>query len=227
MASIINWVRHSDFNLLNALMEPESPKKKKVTLLSSLAFGLLTLIPLILFFVRLHSANVMNSKFSSGADFQAYDVACLIPWDYRVAKSPLYQSRFSLVTDVALAEVLVDEITQNCDDDCVKKGTNWTAVYWANGILLLVLILNMSCIMLGTVQPWFNFFGVTLAPCICLAHFIIIIVTGVARYSTMGRLCAITTMPTHFTSYSDQFEYPGEAWTYEKDASMITVCWIF
>ena len=60
MGSVINVLRSQECNLLNAMLEPESTKKKKVTLISSCLMMLLTALPTGLFFFRLHSTNLMN-----------------------------------------------------------------------------------------------------------------------------------------------------------------------
>ena len=96
-------------------------------------------------------------------------------------------------------------------------------VFWANSFLFLLLTLNMFCIGLGTLRPWFNFFGVTLAPCICIAHLVIIIMTGTARFSAWGKLCALTTLPTNFEAKG---EMPTNDWTYAKDGQLILVFWV-
>ena len=81
----------------------------------------------------------------------------------------------------------------------------------------------MVCLALGAFRPWFNFFGVLCTPCTFCAHFAIIVTTGVFRFSDFGKLCAITTLPSHYTSESAE---PSADWTYAKDGSMILTIWL-
>ena len=83
----------------------------------------------------------------------------------------------------------------------------------------------MICLALGAFRPWFNFFGVLCTPCTFCAHFAIIVTTGVFRFSDFGKLCAITTLPSLYTS-SDIGAEPSSDWTYAKDGSMILTIWL-
>ena len=81
----------------------------------------------------------------------------------------------------------------------------------------------MIMIALGTVRPWFNFFAVICTPCICIGHFGIIIITGVYRFGTWGKLCALTKLPTDIPS--DPSEPPTDSFTYASDGSLILAFW--
>ena len=52
------WLR-TDISLLNAMMEPESDKKKKCTWISALITSVLTSIPASIYFARLSSVHNM------------------------------------------------------------------------------------------------------------------------------------------------------------------------
>jgi len=55
-----------------------------------------------------------------------------------------------------------------------------------NGILLLLIVLNMICIGVGAYKPVLRFIGAWTASVLCLAHFIIIIISFAIRFSDSG-----------------------------------------
>ena len=92
-----------------------------------------------------------------------------------------------------------------------------------NGILLLFILFNMICVGIGAFNATARFLGACFAPFLCLTHFGIIISTGVFRFSDYGKLCALSKLYTNYTS-SD--EPADDAWTYEKDGTLILALWI-
>lgn len=110
-----------------------------------------------------------------------------------------------------------------CGDDaeCYKGGNNWSKIFLANGILLILVVVNMLVIIKGTMTPIFRLVGAWLAAALCLAHFGIVIYTAVYRFYPGGRICALDNTPTGASG--DEVE---DTWTYKKDASLMLALWI-
>ena len=71
---------NTELNLLNALMEPEDSKKKKMTIALGIGLAAVTIIPTTLFFLRATSVTNMQDRFGIADDVNAYDVTCFRPW---------------------------------------------------------------------------------------------------------------------------------------------------
>ena len=80
----------------------------------------------------------------------------------------------------------------------------------------------MICIGVGSINPSLRLCGAFCASCLCCSHFGIIIATGVYRYSTKGKLCALSMGATNFVSEDEL----NDTWTYEKDGKLIEALWI-
>ena len=58
-----------------------------------------------------------------------------------------------------------------------------------------------------------------------LGHFFILLATGIYRFDSFGRLCALNEEPTHIAPGSSG--PPTDKWTYAKDGILIIVLWVF
>ena len=116
----------------------------------------------------------------------------------------------------------MNEIAVDCDSDCQKLGSRWSQIYIVNGVILLLIILNMCCVAIGAYHPVFRCLGAVCAACFCCSQFGMIVATGVFRFSLYGRLCALSKRPTNWTSETEL----DDDWTYEKDGNLILALWI-
>lgn len=80
----------------------------------------------------------------------------------------------------------------------------------------------MICVSIGAYISYLRFIGAVCATCCFCVHFAIIVATGVYRFSLFGQLCALSTMPTNWTSDTEV----NDDWTYEKDGKLILALWI-
>ena len=120
-------------------------------------------------------------------------------------------------------DILVD-LENDCDQDCIAKGSNWGNMYLANGLILTIIALNLLCAFVGTWKPMWRFMAGSCANMICCAHFGIWIATGVARLGKLGRLCAMNRSGSNYPS--DDVSEANDDWTYEKDGKMLLAFWI-
>ena len=80
----------------------------------------------------------------------------------------------------------------------------------------------MICVGLGAWNAVLRICASLCASCLCCAHFGLIVATGVYRFSDKGQLCALSKLPTNWTS-KDEVD---DDWTYEKDGELIFAIWI-
>ena len=80
----------------------------------------------------------------------------------------------------------------------------------------------MICVGFGAYNPAMRLCGACCASCLCCTQFGIIVATGVYRYSTKAKLCALSLAETNYVT---QDEIDGN-WTYEKDAVLIEALWV-
>ena len=162
-------------------------------------------------------------------------------WIARLDSVMKAQSRYEEITGVTESIVIYDvscyidpfshniraeevaEEARDCllDKSCRDLGSNWSSVYLSNAIVLLALVANMICVGFGSCIPMCRLTGAWFASFLCLAHFAVIVVTGVYRYSSMGVLCSLATGSSNITSDS-----VDDDWTYEKDARLMVFLFV-
>ena len=116
------------------------------------------------------------------------------------------------------------DLSNNCDADCMKQGSNWSTVYLVNGILMILIFFNLGCIIMGRIRPKWRLLASYTGFALALAHLGIIVTTAIYRFNSAGALCALRTSATNVptTNGSDS----NDDWTYEKDGSLILALWI-
>lgn len=142
-----------------------------------------------------------------------YDIACP---DTAVDKED--------AEDVVALKLEFSKTDCSKDKKCLYKGSQWSTIYLANGILLLLIALNMICVGVGSYKAMPRLIGAWVAQILCCAHFAIIIVTAVFRFSIAGRLCAMNNVWT--SAPSSDADDVSDAWTMKKDGSLILALWI-
>lgn len=201
----------------------ESKKKKLMIWICALVTAILCLVFAALYLARFNSV-VLWQDAASNPDFVVYDTSCYsLAAVTGLSKTGGVSLGDELWTDPEEALSLRNEIAVDCDADCQKLGSRWSVIFILNGILLLLVLLNMCCVGVGAYVPIFRCLGACCAPWCCCAHFAIIVMTGVFRFSLYGRLCALSKGATNWTSKDDA---PDDDWTYEKDGQLILALWI-
>jgi len=112
----------------------------------------------------------------------------------------------------------------DCDSDCQKKGSEWSTAFFANAVIIMLVIFNMVCACVGTKKAIARVIASCCACAICCAHFGIIITTAVFRFRPQGQLCALSLRPTSVPA--DKDSEITDDWTYEKDGALLLALWI-
>jgi len=117
------------------------------------------------------------------------------------------------------------KIVEKCGTDleCYKKGSRWSAIYIINGIITLLLALNMGCVLIGSKHLVPRMMAGLSAPFLCCAHVGVCIATAVLRYTPPGMLCSLSNAPTNWVGKP---ELVTDLWTYKKDGLFILICWV-
>lgn len=87
--------------------------------------------------------------------------------------------------------------------------------------MCVALVANMICVGFGSCIPVCRLTGAWCASFLCLAHFAVIVMTGIYRYSSMGVLCSLATGSSNITSDS-----VSDDWTYEKDGRLMVFLFV-
>ena len=193
---------------IKMIMSMEDSKRKNQIVCMGFCWGICALVLTGLYWARVDSVMKMQSiaeKFRS-VDKVAYDVGC-------------YSGPFS----DNQAAVDYQEDLKDCDQDCKDAGSQWSTVFFLNGVVTLLLVINFMCVCVGSRVAVVRLLAAWFACCICCAHFPIIITTAVFRFRPQGMLCALSEANTY---YSDDESLPTDDWTYEKDGSLILALWI-
>ena len=95
------------------------------------------------------------------------------------------------------------------DHSSVRHSNNWKTVYLTNTILYIVMAFYLTVITVCCVRC-----SILCAPLLCSFNVAIFIVTGLFRFGTLGKLCALSTAET------------SDGWTFEDDGELIARIWI-
>ena len=139
--------------------------------------------------------SLCNSSGKSGCDINVYDLGFFFSG--------------SQFTDVTQANEYTKEIFANCADsspttlsdinDCLSGGSKWSIVWTLNAITMLSFAATNLIMMCGA----YIFFARALGSCFsCLLgclNLAAIIVTGVFRLNTIGKLAALSTLGVNYT----------------------------
>ena len=113
----------------------------------------------------------------------------------------------------------MDNIERDCDIKCLRKGSHWSHIFFANGIILAMIFPTMICVTLGANNYKWRAFGSLCTIITWIGQLSTIAVTAAYRWSDFGQLCALSKVPTNWVS---RYEV-NDDWTYEKDAMLITI----
>ena len=180
------------FNLqmVQMLVEMEPAEVKKKIIIGASVFGLAAVVIDGFYWARVDSIVNGQSRYedSPGADdsLVAYDIGCGAPWS----------------DDADAAEILKD-FGPDCDSDCQKKGSEWSTAFFANAVIIMLIVFNMICACIGTKKAIARVIASCCACLICCAHFGIIITTAVFRFRPQGQLCALSLRPTSIPADKD------------------------
>ena len=193
---------------ISLMMAMEDKTKKNTIVFVGFCWGVLCTVLAGFYWARVDSVMKWQSIVTknSDTDIIAYDVGC-------------FSGPFS---DNEAAANLRDDL-EDCDKDCQDLGSQWSVVFICNAVIMLLLIINFTCVCFGSRIVMCRLLAAWFACCICCAHFPIIITTAVFRFRPQGALCALSTANTYF---ADDESMPTDDWTYEKDGSLILALWI-
>lgn len=118
----------------------------------------------------------------------------------------------------------MEELHRDCGDDCVKKGTQWSIVILANGLLMVFLFCNLGCVCIGRIKPKWRMMSTYVGFILCLGHLTLIVFTGMFLFSPQGQLCSLNLEKTN--AFSPKVKSVNDVWTYEKDGLLIKILWI-
>merc|ERR1712060_231376 len=151
-------------------------------------------------------------------EYNVYDTACLssslggIPEDKRREATGYY-------TVWKYAE---DECNDN--EDCWKRGTQWSHLFIANGMLYLLYSINMLIVGIGAWKPMARVIGAAMAPFMWCFNIAMIITTGIYRFRAPGKLCNLSEAGTN--APGTDVEDWNDDWTYRKDGALIFSLWV-
>ena len=131
-------------------------------------------------------------------------------------------------TDAVTAAKYKSDIADYTDDR-YAMGSRFTLIYLNGGVVSLMLAISY-CLML--MSKWFcsrvlAMIGFSSASLFWTFHVFTMVMTGVFRYSSMGKLAALSTCPTSYdddATYDDY--YVSDKRTYADDAKLVTALWV-
>ena len=100
-------------------------------------------------------------------------------------------------SNAQLADDYINDL-ENWDQDIVNKGSRFSIVYSLCGFTLALLALSNFCLMCGAWNLYARMCGLCCAFCLGCVNFAALITTGVFRYNTMGKLAALSLVPTKY-----------------------------
>ena len=166
------------------IMVAAEPKKHKQMMIAhAVCVGVITLIFCALYFARLNSANILqtrtqdaNDAFGLGdLDYIVYDSYCRPPY-----------------SDAVEAAKIKLDLQADCDKDCQKAGSRWSHVYASMGFIMLFVLLATFCVCVGAFKPMLRCIASCCMTCLCCAHFCTLIAVAVYRFRIQGQLCALS-----------------------------------
>ena len=124
--------------------------------------------------------------------------------------------------DDAAAKALNDTLSASCDDECYKRGCQWSIVYALAGFTLVLLAANAILLVLGGWIYRARMLGLFCHNFLNVFLLASLITTHRYRYRDQGKLAALSTMPSRTISTT---EYDPN-WTYQNDADWIEKFWV-
>ena len=165
------------------IMVAAEPKKHKQMMIAhAVCVGICTLIFCALYFARLNSVNVLQTRMQDYNDlvgagdleYVVYDRYCTGPY-----------------SDNEAALELKNDL-KDCDLDCQKAGSRWSHIYASMGFIMLFVCLATICVCIGAFKPMLRCIASCCMSCLCCAHFCTWIAVAVYRFRPQGKLCAMS-----------------------------------
>ena len=160
------------------IMVAAEPKKHKQMMIAhAVCVGICTLIFCALYFARLNSANILqtrtqdyNDAFGLGdLDYIVYDSYCRPPY-----------------SDAVEAAKIALDLAADCDKDCREAGSRWSHVYASMGTIMLIILLSTICVCIGVYKPVLRCVASCCMSCMCCVHFCTWIAVAVYRFRPQG-----------------------------------------
>lgn len=206
--------------VIQAMMDAEPKKRKQGIACMGFGAAVICLIFAALYLARAGSVGNFQTWSEDNNPYHdddtvVYDVGCLIE-SSRVDPDNL--AGWSAY--VAVGTAAVDEC--DMDEDCIKRGTQWSTLFVVNGILYICLMINMICVGIGAWKAWARLFGAVCAFPMWCFNFAMLIVTATFRFRAYGKACALNEQYTNMTcSDADCINDVDDTWTYMKDGALI------
>lgn len=116
------------------------------------------------------------------------------------------------------------ELNKDCGDDCLKKGTQWSYMLLANGLLMIMLFCNLGCVCMGRIKPKWRMMSTYVGLILCLGHIVILVFTGMFLFRPQGQLCSLNLGKT--SAATPKLKNLNDTWTYQKDGMLLQILWI-
>ena len=88
------------------------------------------------------------------------------------------------------------ELAADCDTECYKAGCRWSTIFVFTGTTLIFLAVAHILLIVGIVSHHSRAIGMCVSSLISCVHLASIIVTGIFRFNTMGKLAALSNIAT-------------------------------
>ena len=166
------------------IMVAAEPKKHKQMMIAhAVCVGICTLIFCALYFARLNSVNILQTRTQNlrdtygGGDLEVivYDTYCIAPY-----------------SDPVEAAKLAADLFADCDKDCRDAGSRWSHIYASMGFIMLFVCLATICVCIGAFKPMLRCIASCCMTCLCCAHFCTWIAVAVYRFRPQGQICALS-----------------------------------
>ena len=95
-------------------------------------------------------------------------------------------------SDTAAANALIRDIEAECDEDCMKKGSRWSVLFFVDGLVMFGYSVGFVCMICAMKVPVVRLATSACACCMCLTQFGTIITIGVFRFNSWGLLCSLS-----------------------------------
>ena len=113
--------------------------------------------------------------------------------------------------------------------DCVEDGCRWATIYYFSGVVMLVFAATSLVQVAGSWYHKLRFLGVILACILGCINLAALILTGVVRFNTMGKLAALSQLDNQYDGVSDSEDmvlFISGGRTYQSDGALIVGLWI-
>lgn len=121
-----------------------------------------------------------------------------------------------------LSYVDLHEICGEDQESCLSNfDTNWHVIFEFNGVVLLFVSIAYATVAVGAFFYHIRLIGAIASCFMNFLHMIVLIVTASYRFSTHGRLCALSQKQSF---YEGNGKFTDD-WSYQKDANLMVDLW--